>query len=248
MSDFFSNNNTIAPIETVVKCMSAMTFAVNREEHLPGIVALYGRSGVGKSKAAALTANTNQAFFVEMSSVWTKKFFLQSILKDMGIKPETSLSSMLDQICEELALSRRPLIIDEADYAADKNMLELIRDIHDGSNAAILLIGEEQLNTKILRKSERFHNRMLHWAKAEPATHADAAKLRDFYDQRAGVEVKDDLLKHINAHISGCVRRLCVNLSLVHQEAKRQGKTTMALEDWGNNQLFSGKPQSMGAR
>jgi DNA transposition AAA+ family ATPase len=246
MSDLFNNSNTIAPISTVVACMSAMQAAMDREQHLPGIVALYGRSGLGKSKAAALTANSTQAYFVQLASAWTKKAFLSAILKEMGVKPELSISQQLDQVCEELSLSRRPLIIDEADYAVDKNMLDLIRDIYEGSDAAILLIGEEQLSNKILRKSERFHNRMLHWAKAEPATHDDASKLRDFYGQRAGIKVDDDLLKHINTHVSGCVRRLCVNLSAVHQEAKRQGITTMSLEDWGDRQLFSGKPR--GAR
>lgn len=246
MSDLFSNSNTIAPIDTVVKCMSVMQLAVDREEHLPGIVALYGRSGLGKSKAAALTVNSTQSYFVQMASAWTKKHFLGAILKDMGIKPELNISLMLDQICEELALSRRPLVIDEADYAVDKNMIDIIRDIYEGSNAAILLIGEEQLSNKILRKSERFHNRMLHWAKAEPATHEDAFKLRDFYGKRSGINVDDELLKHINLHITGCVRRLCVNLSMVYQEAKRQGKTEMTLDDLGSLQLFSGKPQ--GAR
>lgn len=246
MSDLFNNSNTIAPIDTVVKCMSAMKIAMDREEHLPGIVALYGRSGLGKSKAAALTVNSTQSYFVQMASAWTKKHFLTAILKDMGVKPELSISQQLDQVCEELALSRKPLVIDEADYAVDKNMLDLIRDIYEGSDASILLIGEEQLSNKILRKSERFHNRMLHWAKAEAATHSDASKLRDFYGKKAGVQVDDELLKHINHHISGCVRRLCVNLSMVYQEAKRQGKTTMTLADWGDRQLFSGKPK--GAR
>jgi len=242
MSDTLAIGNTVAPIQTVVRCMTALNQAMNRAEHLPGIVSLYGPSGVGKSIAAAFTANSTNAYYVEMRSAWTKKKFLQAILKEMGIKPELVISDMLDQICEQLALSQRPLIVDEADYAVEKNMLDLIRDIYEGSSTAILLIGEEHLSTKILRKSERFHNRMLHWAKAEPASHADAKVLRDFYGKRSGVLVEDDLVEHIRQYIKGCVRRLCVNMELVHQEAKRQGLTTINREQWGNRELYSGAP------
>jgi DNA transposition AAA+ family ATPase len=246
MSDQLAIGNTVAPIQTVLNCMTALNQAMNRADHLPGIVALYGPSGVGKSKGATLCANSTQAYYVEMRSAWTKKKFLQSILKEMGIKPENVIADMLDQICEELALSQRPLIIDEADYAVDKNMLDLIRDIYEGSNAPILLIGEEQLSSKILRRSERFHNRMLHWAKAEPATPGDAKALRDFYGAKAGVSVSDDLVEHIRNFNKGCVRRLCVNLERVHQEAKRQGLESINREQWGTRELYSGSPNVSG--
>ncbi len=245
MSETFNTGNTIAPIGTVVNCMNAMNQALNRNEHLPGMVALYGATGMGKSVAAAFTANKTGAHYVEMRSAWTKKKFLQSILKEMGIKAETTIGDMLDQVCEELALSQRPLIIDEFDYAVDKNMLDLTRDIYEGSNAAILLIGEEHLSTKILRKSERFHNRMLHWAKAESASLHDAKALRDYYGNAAGVKVADDLLEHIRQYNSGCVRYMCVNLDKVHNEAKRQGLDSICLEQWGDLELYSGSPTAI---
>lgn len=241
-------NMNYAMTETMRLGMDALDRATNRSAHLPGIVALYGPSGVGKSSAASLAANQFGAYYVEMRSAWTKKGFLEHVLKDMGIKASSTLCGMLEQICEELMLSHRPLIIDEFDYAVEKNMIELVRDIYEGSNAAILLIGEEHLSTKMLRRSERFHNRMLHWARADFATSNDAYKLRDFYCR--DVNVADDLVEYIRKTVGGCVRRLCVNLENVSQESKRQGWGQVNRADWGARPLYTGTPapRSRGAK
>lgn len=242
MNDTYETSNTIAPITTVKSCLDALGQAMSRPDHLPGMVALYGPSGVGKSVAAAFCANNKNAYYIQLASGWAKKKFLESVLKEMSIKPEKTIGDMLDQICEELVCSMRPLIIDEADYAVDKKMLDLIRDIYEGSNAAILLIGEEHLSNKILRQSERFHNRMLMWAKAGAATFTDAKALRNYYDKRANVKIADDLLKHILNVTRGCVRRLCVNFEKVYTEAKRQGWAEVDRATWGDRELYDGKP------
>jgi AAA domain len=241
MTEQFPGHNMIAPIATVMKCLGALDQAVHREDHLPGIVALYGPSGVGKSEAAALAANTYQAYYVEMRSVWTKSALLKAILKEMGIAKGGTMTDMFDQICEELALSRKPLIIDEFDYAVAKNMIEVVRDIHEGSNAAILLIGEEHLSSKIQRKSERFHNRMLHWAKAEAASPKDAMLLRDHYC--SDIHIDDDLIEYIRSVVNGCVRRICVNIDRVIKDAKRTGQKSVSKADWGDKELYTGSPR-----
>ncbi len=242
MNDRLTVSNTIAPIETVKRCMMAMNQAVERSDHLPGIVALYGPSGVGKSKAAAVAANTFQAYYVEMCSIWRKKDLLTAIIKEMGISPARTMTGIFNQICEELALSRKPLIIDEFDYAVEKNMVDLIRDIYERSNSAILLIGEEHLSTKILRCSERFHNRMLYWAEAESSSTSDARQLRDFYCK--DIHVADDLVEYIRQFNNGCVRRICVNIDLVINDAQRNGMKAVTRADWGDKELYSGAPRA----
>jgi len=198
---------------------------------------------VGKSLAASLAANTFNAYYVEMKSAWTRKTLLSAILKDMGISEGRTMPVMLDQISEELALSGRPLIIDEFDYVVERNMINLVRDIYEGSNAAILIVGEEHLSNKILNKpdSERFHNRMLAWTKAEPASNSDAYLLRDFYCK--DIQVADDLIDAVNDLIGGCVRRLCVNIATIIQESRKLGIDNMTKELWDNRPLFTGSPR-----
>src|SRR3569832_1095946 len=134
---------TAAPITNVSLC---------GEAHLPGIAVFCGQSGYGKSTAAAYWANKQRAYFVQVKSVWTRKAFLLAILKEMGITPARTLYEMADQVSEQLVLSGRPLIIDEMDYIVDYNAVELIRDLHESSNDAILLLGEERLPDKLMKR------------------------------------------------------------------------------------------------
>ena len=90
-----------------------------------------------------------------------------------------------------MLIANGPLIIDELDHMVKKGAVELIRDIHDGSQAAILLIGEERLPAK-LERWERFHGRVLDWVPAQPADLDDCRHLANLYCHN--IKIADDLL------------------------------------------------------
>jgi len=230
---------TIAPLVNVGLCLQALDMAMNRASHLPGIVCFNGPSGYGKSSGAAYTANTLNAYYIECRSSWTKKALLQAMLKEMG-KPfeKMPIYEMTESISEQLALSGRPLIIDETDHIVEKQAIEIIRDIYEGSSAAILLIGEERLPQK-LKKWERVHGRILDWVYAQPASLADAKHLARLYCN--GIEIEDDLLHKVSQMAHGSVRRICVNLERIRVEAEMLGSSSIGLKQWGNKTLFSGE-------
>ena len=118
----------------------------------------------------------------------------------MGIAAPKTAAACLDAICEQLAATQRPLILDEADYLVGKNgMVELVRDVYEGSQSPILLVGEEQMPNK-LKRFERFHGRVLSWIPAQPVSLEDARLLGD------------DVLRHLVELAHGSVRRVTVNL------------------------------------
>ena len=229
---------TTAPLQNVALCNGALERALHRPAHLPGLVAFYGPSGWGKSTAAAYCANRHRAYYVECKSSWTKKALLSAILTEMGIAPAKTLYEMADQISEQLVLSQRPLIIDEMDHIVTKKAVEVIRDIYEGSNAAILLIGEENMPAK-LREWERFHNRMLSWTPAQPCDIDDTRALARMYCR--DVEIADDLLERVLEVSRGAARRICVNIEHVRQETLVQGDNTMDAATWGQRTLYSGE-------
>ena len=98
----------------------ALKKLIERQDGLPGLGVFYGPSGFGKTTTTVVIANEVNAYYVQMKSAWTRKVLLEKILIEMGITPTGSMAAMLDQICGQLALSRRALIIDEFDYAAEK--------------------------------------------------------------------------------------------------------------------------------
>lgn len=228
---------TIAPLENVSRCAAALERAMHRPGHLPGLTAFYGPSGWGKTIAATYAANKHRAYYVEAKSSWTRKALLAAILTEMGIDPGKTLYDMTDQVSEQLVRSNRPLIIDEFDHLVQAGTVEIVRDIHEGSSAAILLIGEEQLSAK-LKRWPRFHNRMLSWVPAQPAALEDAKHLRRLYVDE--VEIRDDLLARITELSRGAARLICVNLDRVQQEALKERWKAVGLKEWGNRDLYTG--------
>lgn len=230
--------NTTAPLSNVKICMEALDKAMQRPGHLPGMISFYGPSGWGKTTSAAYAAHTHQAYYVECKSSWTKKALLMAMLTEMGILPAPTIYQMTDQVSEQLVLSGRPLIIDEFDHIVSKNAVEIVRDVYEGSNAPILLIGEERLEGN-LRRWERFHNRMLDWIPAQPANHKDAQHLRDLYCDK--VAIADDLLERIHEVSKGAARRICVNLNIVHEYGISKRLESLNLADWGKRALYTGE-------
>lgn len=245
MSEVIGNVNTVAPLTNVKLCMQALERAMNRDRHLPGLVCFYGPSGWGKSSAASYAYNKLGAYYVECRSTFTRKAFLAEILKELGIPPLKTIHDMFDQVIEVLGEGDVPLIIDEMDYLVDKNMVELVRDLFEGSQAPVLCIGEEGLPKK-LAKWERFHGRILDWVPAESVTLADATHLANLYC--AGLEIREDLLIRIHELAAGSARRVCVNLALVEEEARKKGLTGIGLDEWGNRSFYTGDAPRRGKR
>ncbi len=230
-------SNTIAPLVNVSLCSTALANAMNRPPHLPGLLVMYGPSGIGKSFSAAYAANRYQAYYVECKSSWTRKALLAAILNSMGIVPAKTLPEMTDQAAEQLALSGKPLIIDEMDHIVEKKAVEVIRDLYEGSQGTILMIGEECLPSK-LKVWERFHNRILDWIPAQLASLEDCRLLARLYSPE--VMIADDLLEEITRSAKGCVRRMCVNIEQIRRIAQDVGVSEISLAEWGNRSLYTG--------
>lgn len=229
---------TTAPLANVSLCYRTLGRAIDRPTHLPGLVCFYGPSGFGKSTAATYTALKHRAYYIECKSTWTRKAVLTAILQVMGVEPAKTNYEMADQVCEQLASSERPLIVDEMDHIVAKGAVEVLRDIYEGSGAAILIIGEERLPMK-LKRWERFHGRILDWVPAQPADLEDCGHLAKLYCP--DVEIEEGLLQKINTVSRGSVRRVCVNLELVQNEALGLGIVAIGLKEWGNRELYTGE-------
>ncbi|MCB1908124.1 MAG: AAA family ATPase [Rhodocyclaceae bacterium] len=211
---------------------------------LPGMAVMYGPAGYGKTTAALAIANENRSYFVQLRSAWTRKVILEKILIEMGIGASGTLGALLDRVCEQLGASGRMLILDEADYAVRADsIVELIRDIYEGSQSTLLLIGEEMLPQK-LKRWERFHSRVLSWIPAQPVSTLDAAELSPIYCP--DVRIASDLLEHLVARSGGSVRRVSVNLAAIAEVAAVEGWDTATLATWGDRPIYTGEAPRRG--
>ena len=232
-----STVDTILPLTNVGLFSELVERVMNRPRGLPGMGTFTGPSGFGKSKSATYAANKHRAYHVQVASVWTRRKLCSAVLGEMGIAADKKmLPDMVDDIGQQLSLSGRPLIVDEADFLLSKGMIEVVRDMYEKSHGTIILIGEEQLPQK-LRRFERVHGRMLDWAQAQPCSLADAKHLLKLYCP--GVEVEDTLLEELHHAALGSVRRLCVNLARIKEYAETAG--TRKVKEFPGT-IFTGTP------
>lgn len=232
-------NPTIANIANLHLVARALNQLIDRHKGLPGIGVYYGHSGFGKTFTTVAVANEANAYYVQMKSVWSKKVFAESICYELGVPFGKTISGSLDNIIEQLAASQRPLIIDEADYAADrKPFIEFIRDIFEGSQSPIVLVGEEMMPKK-LQKYERFHGRVMKWVPALPVSFDDAVLLAPIY--APGITVADDLLMKLVELAHGSVRRVSINLVHIAEHANAKGLDIVDLSNYDLQQVYTGE-------
>jgi len=231
----------IAPLANIAVVERAISRALGRGMHQPGMVVMNGPSGYGKSMAAAWVTARNRAYYVQASDFWTKKAMLKDICRALGLqfKPGDTVDEMAKMVVAQLEQSGRPLILDEFDYVVDKNLVEAVRSLYEGSKAAILIIGEEALPQK-LKKWERFHGRILDWYPAQPASVDDARELAKLYCPH--ITVADCLLDRLVDKARGSVRRISTNLETIQEEAMSNAWETVTLELWGSRAIHTGEP------
>lgn len=228
-----------APLSNIALLANAVERAMNRAPNLPGIVVMNGASGLGKTMASTYCSNKFAGIGIECRSFFSAKNLMEALLREAGIVAAHRLADMHDQLIQELRLSRKTIFIDEVDHIAETKAMQIIRDIHDAAQCAVVLIGEENLPKKLVR-TERFHNRVLVWQPASAASERDAQQLARFY--APGIEFEESFLKHLLKESKSIVRRICVNIDLVHEFCKTQGLKKIGLEEWGNRPFYTDQP------
>lgn len=213
---------SVAPTSNIGLIHTTMEALTERSAGLPGIGTFYGPSGLGKSFGTSYASHPAgfNGIYVCCRSIETKKSFAELICKSIGIQARGNVPAIFDEIVQVLVASNRPLIVDEVDYIVDSRTLEFIRDLHDASGAAVLLIGEEHLPAK-LKKHERFDNRVLVWQPAVRCTPADFDHLAKQYV--GDIEIAPELKKRVLNETNGITRRVVVNLENIKRWCDRQG-------------------------
>ncbi|GIT85437.1 transposase [Roseobacter sp. OBYS 0001] len=223
------------PLRNVAALNQLIERVKRRQFGLPGMAVFYGPPGLGKSFACIFAKVQHDAIHISVQKLWTKKTLLTEILRELSIAPEKTLSDMQKQVNYGLATSDRPLIIDEADYAVDRGMIEIIRDMFDGSGVPVILIGMEKFPQKIQRH-ELVDGRVLSWVGAEPANLRDVRLLAENYAD--GLDIDDTMLTHIMNSRNGNARNISKDIAYVVEVCRTEGVTAITHKTWGNRPLF----------
>ena len=237
MNEQTEKRQTLAPLRNVSRMLALVDRLQSRGDGVPGMGCFYGFSGLGKSMASSFAANSTGAIHVQVKSVWTNKRLCEAILEELGLQARGTAADMVDRIAEALAIDNLPLLIDEADFLVKKGMIEIVRDLYEMSETAVVLIGEELLPQK-LKRWERVHGRIRSWVSAELADDRDFDLLREI--RCPGIEIEPKLEAAIKKASNGSARRIVVNLDEVEEISRRVGRESVGLKDWGDHPLYTG--------
>lgn len=242
----FQPKGTLAPLKNVAAMLTLAERLIDRPPHLPGLGVFNGFSGYGKTFAAIYLQNKKEALRVEIGDSWTRLTLIRAIMKELGVHdPKGTVPKLTEMAIERLAQpGHPPLLIDEADKAVDKGFIELIREIHEATQVPIILIGEEELPSK-LQRSERTHNRVLEWVAAQPCDLEDTQLLaRLFVPPTLGYS--DDFLERNRRKSGGRARRITVNLEKAVEWARVHGRAD--LDAFPDGEFYTGEPPARSRR
>lgn len=222
----------VAKLTNVGLALAAMRQIMAATPQMPRMAVLSGPAGYGKTQAAAYMAHPlgMNACFVQLRPFETMKSLAQLLLTELDVrwKPSWSVGVMFDAICERLQMMNRPLVIDELDHIAETKSVDFIRAIHDKCATPIFLIGEERLQTKLLSRHERFHDRVLVWAHAVPCDDSDARMLASHY--APSLKWAEGAVNALLARTHGVARRITTEVERLKEDARRHGVDTVTPE------------------
>lgn len=86
----------------------------------------------------------SDVIFIETEPSYTAKVLLKEICQKLGLDDRNSLHAMSDAIVQKLKVSKRLIMIDEAELLPYR-ALEIIRRIHDKAEVGLILAGLPRL-------------------------------------------------------------------------------------------------------
>lgn len=234
-----------APLRNVAAMGVLVERLRQRGPHLPGFGVFHGFSGYGKTYAAIYAQNKTGGPRVEVGDSWTKKTLLRAILKECGLNdPRGTVADLAEQVIMRISEpGHPPLFIDEADKLIDKGMMELVREIQEGSQCPIVLIGEEMLPQK-LERIERAHNRVLEFVTAEACDLSDARKLAAALAPKYAFA--EPVLERILRESEGRARRIVTNIDRLVEWARSVGTNT--IDEAYDGTFYTGRSPVRGRR
>lgn len=230
----------LAIVKNVVALQSAYRALADRGPGVDGMGLVHGFTGAGKTTAIAWLVNQVDGVFVRANAIWTPRAMLGKIMTELGAAPLGRCDPMLDFIIEKLTLSGRPLFVDESDYLAENHkMLESLRDIYDGSQVPVIMIGMNEIAGNLYSKHPQLAERITKWIKFIPADLEDSRILADTV---CDVKIADDLLTSLHQAANGSMRLMVGGMARIEALAKTNKWEEVDCAKWNNRPFFLSRP------
>ncbi len=229
-------NSILAETQNVVKANKLMNRMYSKSR--PGMVLLYGDTGLGKTYYSQRTAFTEGWCYYRLRATETQRSFIQEIYKRLNqmltgnFEVIPGSSSKLESACIEMfrAMPDLVFVVDEINLLTQFKkwkLLEVIRDLRDNADATIVMVGEHDTREALEAYNKRFFNRC-EFVNFVRNTTKDVAKV---IKMRSEVELSKELYDLIIQKTAGNLREVAKMVEEFERIAEEKGIKSLGLED-----------------
>jgi type II secretory pathway predicted ATPase ExeA len=217
----------IVPTSNLDRVLSTAEQLLKRAVGLPGMAAVIGTPGAGKTIATGCAATRFNAIYERALPTWTTRAMLAALCGHLGLRPSPRIEPMWNAIIGALRARPRLVIIDEADLIRDFVTIEMLRALYDLSEAPVMLVGTPNFRQR-LRRHEQLAARMLRTVEFVPLSIEEVCQV---VSRLSDVIFDEELIErlHKSAH---SFRRLVVEIAALERRAVRVGAQRVTLADW----------------
>lgn len=232
--------SNLAALPNVSRLLALVETVEGRGYSLPGLGVFYGRPGLGKSSAGTCCAVLRDTVHLSIGPFVSEKGLMKRVAQELGARVPQRINKedLFHLACAAMVDANRTIILDEADHLLRDTVINTVRFLHDETRIPIILMGEEDLPTKLLQWP-RVHGRVLERTGADEATMTDVDLLITV--EARGLEIAPDLRELLLTGSGYTHRYIVKNIDAIRRMALTQGLSRVSRSDWGDRTFDKGE-------
>ena len=214
---------------------TGITAVENRGAAEASMMLVLSEAGYGKSATVDQWAVQNGAVYLRAKQEWTSHYFMTELAEALKIDQRGRAKDIFGRVAAMLGAQQIPLVVDKLDHCLHRGaqVLEAIRDISDLTEIMVILVGMDQVQTRISRYKQ-ISSRIAHVVEFKPASLEDVAIT---CEQLAEVDIDEALVAEIHRQSNGRMREIMNAIATCERVAKRNQKTAITLQDMAGQTL-----------
>ena len=192
-------------------------------------------AGYGKSTTVDHWAIQNGAAYVRAKEGYTPSWFRSELAENLKLDTRGRPKELFGRISGYIGSNQVPIVVDEVEHCLESGaaVLEAIRDLSDLTEVLVILVGMDQVQTRI-RRHAQISSRIARVVEFKPASIDDVVLT---CEQLSEVKIAQDLIEEIHKQSAGRMRDIMNAIATVENTALRNGSKTISLAEMAGQSL-----------